>query len=78
MLRERLLKWLFEKGFGLDGREIFSVAHISMKAPVYGGDFPSQVIGWSILTTSGKCSGVVHVNKTHHKKRDTKDSCGNP
>ena len=26
--------------------------HISMKAPIYGGDFPPQVIGRPIFTTS--------------------------
>jgi len=33
-----------------------------------GGDFPPQVIGRSILTTSKRCSRVVHVNKTQHRK----------
>ena len=33
-----------------------------------GGDFPPQVIGRSILTTSENENGEVHVDKTHHRK----------
>ena len=44
----------------------------------YGGDFSQQVIGRSILTTSKKWSGVVHVNKNSIEKRDPEDLHENP
>jgi len=47
------IKEAFEEGFIVFGRKILSVGtQISIKAPVCGGDFPIQVIGRSILTTS--------------------------
>ena len=39
---------------------------LSMKAPVGSGNFPPQVIGQTILTTSEKW--VIHVNKIQHRK----------
>ena len=54
------------------GREIFSVrTQISMKAPVCGGNFPSQVIGWSILATSENRDGGV-CNAQHRIKKHTR------
>jgi len=39
-----------------------------MKFSADGSDFPSQVIERSIIITSERRSGVVHVNKAQHRK----------
>jgi len=70
---EETFERFFEKDFGLDGseREILCVdSKISIKAPIYGGDFSSQVIRRSILTISEKWDGVVHINKAKNKKEE--------
>ena len=55
------------------GREILRVGtQLSMKAPVCGGDFPSQVIWRSIIITSNRWSRMGYCTRIEHntEKRD--------
>jgi len=45
---------------------------LSKKATVCGGNFSPQVIGRSILTTSEKWNGIVHIDKIQHRKEEHK------
>ena len=55
------------KIFDWKGKRSWEYTQISIKVPIYGGDFLSQMIGLSILITSENENGVVHVNKAQYK-----------
>ena len=63
------LRKFFEEGFVIFRREILSVeTQLSMKSQVCGGDFSSQVIGRSILTTNDNKDGVYVKHNTEERQ----------